>query len=332
MTADDPAAIQSDGTDEPTRLDILRDHMYLARDLHKIPPADPLVEGWLDTDSLAWLIGESGHGKSFAALDIAGCVANGMDWHGNTTKQAPVLYVCLEGIPGLNQRVRAWEDYYQQDMGVTFLATRRLHITSDAAEVAELARELHAGLVIIDTQNRAALGLDENNNVDMSHLVRSLEDVREDSGGACVATIHHTAIGGIRPRGSGVIDASATTTIRVARDGAVVKIANGKQKEHAQQSSVMLAATDVAGGLVLASEGAELAIAESERKVWAALRNLVAIKGNVTHTDIKQAATSGGMPVSTFGWALRRLVERGMVTRKGNTYAILDATQGRFGE
>jgi hypothetical protein len=321
------------GGDEPSRLDMLRDHVYRSADLHKIPPPDPLVENWLDRDTLGWLIGESGHGKSFAALDLAGCVSNGMDWHGNPTKQAAVLYVILEGIPGLNGRVRAWEDYYQQDMAVEFLVTRRLHIVRDAEVLAELGREISAGLVIIDTQNRAALGLDENSNVDMGRLVASLEDVREGSGGACVATIHHTAIGGFRPRGSGVIDASATTTIRVARDGAVVKIANGKQKDHAQQSSVMLAATSHAGGLVFASEGAELAVAASETKVWAALKNLIATKANVTHTDIKQAVTGpGGMPVSTFGWALRRLVERGMVTRKGNSYSVLDATQGRFGD
>jgi hypothetical protein len=313
--------------DEPSRLDRLRGHLFRGADLAKIPPPRVLIEGWLDWDSLAWIIGQSGHGKSFVALDAAGCVANGIDWHGNVTKQAPVLYVILEGAPGLHQRVRAWEDHYGTEMGVTFMVIRKFHIMTDAEPLGELAHELDAGLVVIDTQNRATVGLDENSGVDMGHMIARLETVREASG-ACVATVHHTAIEGRRPRGHGSIDGAASTVIRVARDGAVVKIENGKQKEHARQSSLVLAAQERAGGLILASDGVAEAVADSEVKVLAALRTLVAIKGNVTYTDLKQSVTGAGMPKSTYDWALRRLVERGLVIRKGSSYMLADPTQG----
>jgi hypothetical protein len=63
----------------------------------------------LYSDSLAWLTGKRGHGKSFAALDMAGHVSLGQNWHGHATKRGPVLYIAAEGVAGLRQRVRAWE-------------------------------------------------------------------------------------------------------------------------------------------------------------------------------------------------------------------------------
>src|SRR5262245_5073211 len=43
--------------------------------LHTIPTPTPLVAGWLDTNSIAWLAGKPGHGKTFLAIDIACSVA-----------------------------------------------------------------------------------------------------------------------------------------------------------------------------------------------------------------------------------------------------------------
>lgn len=312
------------------RLDQLRTWVHHAADLSKIPPPVPVVEGWLDADSLAWVFGGPGCGKSFTVLDLGGCVANGIEWHGHPTKPTGVLYVVLEGAPGIHQRVRAWEDYYGTEMGVSFLVPRKFHLYQDGTPLGLLAAELGAGLVIIDTQNRATVGLDENSNVDMGRMIACLEEVRERSG-ACVAVVHHTAVEGRRPRGHGSIDAAAASLIRVARDGAVVKVENTKQKDGAKSRSLILAATERAGGLILAQDGANLAVSDSERKVWQCLKDLVAAKGSATWTDLKQAVTSGGMPIPTYNWALRRLVEeRCLLIRDGREYRLADPTQGTF--
>jgi len=332
VSADDwpDRAPEGEIEDPASRMDTFRGWLYGAGDLHRIPPANPLVDGWLDQDSLAWIIGKSGHGKSFTALDLGGCVSIGADWHGIPTKQAAVLYVVLEGAPGLHSRVQAWEGFYAREMAVNFLVPPRgFHIVADAAPLAMLAREIHAGLIIIDTQNRAAIGLDENSNVDMGHMIASLERVREDTH-ACVAMVHHTAIEGHRPRGHGSIDGAASTVIRVARDGSLVKIESGKQKDRAKATSLVLCATAHEGGLVLAEQGVDAAVAESERTVLAAIRTLLGAKDNVTHTDIKQYVTSQGTPVATFSWALKRLAGRGLVIRKGNSYTLSEPVQGHL--
>ena len=52
----------------------LKDRLVDATKLHLLPQPEPLIAGVLDLDTLAWLHGRSGHGKSFVALDMAGHV------------------------------------------------------------------------------------------------------------------------------------------------------------------------------------------------------------------------------------------------------------------
>jgi len=318
------------------RLDDLRSRVTDAAGLARIPPPVPLVEGWLNCDSLAWLIGEPGHCKSLVAQDLTGCVSTGKDWHGYAVKQANVLYVVMEGAPGLNQRIRVWEDYHTTAMAARFLVPRGpLHIVADAAELADLAAELEAGLLFLDTQNRASVGLDESSCLDMGRLVAGMDLIRERSH-ACVVSIHHTALGSKRPRGHTSIDGAADAMIRVAKDGGVVKVENRKQKDGRRAPSVVMNATEHAGGLVLAGvkQGEELAETDSERKALAALRDIVATRGTATHAEWKQAACGDGMAPGTFNWVLRRLRERGLVTREGSrgTWRLADPTQGTFGD
>jgi RecA-family ATPase len=54
--------------------------------------------------SLSVLIGESGAGKSFAALDLAACVGADLDWHGRRVRHGSALYVPFEGHAGLRLR------------------------------------------------------------------------------------------------------------------------------------------------------------------------------------------------------------------------------------
>ncbi|MEY2334806.1 AAA family ATPase [Acidithiobacillus ferrianus] len=89
-------------------------------------PVDWLVKGWLERDTTAALIAEPGRGKSFAALDMACCVALGRDWHGIPTKQAPVLFLAGEGRAAMVRRACAWSIVYES------LSTAPLHLSSGA--------------------------------------------------------------------------------------------------------------------------------------------------------------------------------------------------------
>ena len=91
------------------RLAQLRAHLVDSGGLDAIPEPVPLVDGILYQDSLAWLYGKPGSGKSFLALDWAGCVAAGLPWGERATAHGPVLYLVAEGSGGIRRRVRAWE-------------------------------------------------------------------------------------------------------------------------------------------------------------------------------------------------------------------------------
>ena len=119
-------------------------------------PVDWLVKGWLERDTTAALIAEPGRGKSFAALDMACCVALGRDWHGIPTKQAPVLFLAGEGRAAMVRRACAWGIVYDD------LSAAPLHLSSGAVALNEpdalavMQMEIDAmpeppGLLIVDT-------------------------------------------------------------------------------------------------------------------------------------------------------------------------------------
>jgi AAA domain len=307
------------------RLRELRGRLYPAADLGKIPPPTPLIEHWLNLASMSWLFGGWGSCKSFTALDMAGCVGTGQYWHGHATKQAPVLYLALEGGSGMRQRVAAWEDQYQTDMtGVHFLVPRTLHIVSDHAAITEIAGDLGARLIIVDTQNRATVGLEENSSIDMGRMIAALDAVVQNTG-ATVLTLHHVGSGSNRPRGHTSIDAAADAMIRVARDGQLVKVSNAKQKDGPAAGTLLMTMIPRMGSVVLAPEGTTMALADSERTIRSSLSNLVALNGGATHTELKRACMSQGMAEGTFNWALRRQVQRHGVMKDAGKYRLVSA-------
>lgn len=229
--------------------------------LDAIPEPEPLIDGVLYRDGLAWLAGRPAHGKTLIALDVAGSVATGLPWHAYPVRQGRVLYLIAEGARGIRPRVRAWETAAKQAMaGVTFLpvAVQASNATYWRA-LCTLAAELRPALVVLDTQARVSVGMEENSAKDMGVLVDRLEELRAACA-ACVLTLHHTPRDGNHIRGSTALEGAAQTVIRVSKEGGVLTLTNdpdegGKQKDaepfdpiHLRivpsGSSVILTATD----------------------------------------------------------------------------------------
>jgi hypothetical protein len=105
-----------------TRLDQLKLSLLDSKGLRKIPSPEPLIEGYLFKDSLAWIGGQPGSCKSFIAAEAACCIATGRPWFGHHVTKGKVLYLIAEGVSGFSDRIEAWEEYYGEDAdGVTFL-------------------------------------------------------------------------------------------------------------------------------------------------------------------------------------------------------------------
>lgn len=156
-----------------------------------VPPY--LLKGYLYRSTVARLVGASGTGKSFLALSIAVAVRGGREWFGHRTREANVVYVVAEGAAGMGLRLRALRQAWGlKDTGVAFL-TMPVQMCDGEEWDAFLAEcvEREPGLVILDTQARMTLGVDENSNTDMGIVVEAADRLKRATG-ACVLLVHHT--------------------------------------------------------------------------------------------------------------------------------------------
>ncbi len=127
------------------------------------PPLRWRVKGLFPETGVGAIYGPSGSGKSFLGFDLGLNIALGQPWFGHRTKACDVTYVILEGEAGLRNRVQAWEAHNKTDIPCGFKAITQPFQLAETAQVEELGQLLpKGGVVLIDTLNRAAPGMDEN--------------------------------------------------------------------------------------------------------------------------------------------------------------------------
>lgn len=197
--------------------------LYSTEELMHLPPPAWLVRDTITTStqgSFTVLYGPSGAGKTFLAMDLALCVASGLDWHGRETQQGFVAYISAEGIAGLGQRALSWFKSTGLDFEDANIAWLMESVDIyDASEEMDILLErfdemkVQPSLVIIDTLARCFVG-DENDTPDMSAFVRGVDRIRMECGSAVMA-IHHTNSSESRERGSGALRAATDTMIQV---------------------------------------------------------------------------------------------------------------------
>ncbi len=194
--------------------------------LDQLTPPRPLIKGVLEMDSESWIIGAPGGFKSFVALDWAAHVGAGAPWRGREVTRGPVVYIVAEGGKGLRRRVKAWERTYGRRMeGVRFLPRPVQVADLDGGRPAlsgawwtlvQACRRLEPAMIVIDTQARVTVGLEENSATAMGVLIEAVRLLREATG-ACVLTVHHVGRDGANARGSSALDGAQDTEIRVDR-------------------------------------------------------------------------------------------------------------------
>lgn len=293
----------------------LRARLLTATDLRSIAAPVPIVEGLLYRDSLAWLAGKPGHGKSFVAVDLACCVGTGTAWHGHRVTRGKVLYLIAEGAAGLGRRVEAWSVRNGRAVEqVLFLPVPvQLLKGVDVGAFTQLLGDLRPDLAILDTQARVTVGAEENSARDMGLFVDALETVRRSSG-ACILTVHHDARNGENLRGSTAIEGAATTILRAAKDGQLVTVTNPKQKDGPEQTPLTLALTPLGDSAILSHEavGIDQLTRSSEDRILTVLWDSFGTDG-ATKTELRDAAD---LPKTSYYRAVNELVRKGLVLER----------------
>lgn len=305
---------------EPSHLERLRGALVDTYGLDGIPDPEPLIgEELLFRDCLAWMVGKPGCGKSFSALDMAGCVTTGEHWQGYPVTQGPVLYLVAEGVRGVKKRVRAWESSMGQPMtGVHFLPVAvQSKNGSQWAALVELARELQPVLVVIDTQARVTVGVEENSNTEMGEFVHQAERLRAASS-ACVLIVHHIGRNGDTGRGATTLDGALSTVIKVTKDDDQVKLECQKNKDGAEWDPIHLRAVPTGDSLVLmVSDGMPAKPADTApkwvREWWTTFET--------EWVSVSTLVKTGIVTEPTFHRAKLPLINAGVVHRQGKASA-----------
>lgn len=190
--------------------------LLTADDLDDLPNPTPLIVDVLDLDSESWIIGAPGGFKSFVAFDMAGHVGTGQDWRGRPVTQGNVLYIVGEGSKGIKLRKRAWVETYGSLENVHFFPEPVQSADPNAwAVLVEMAKRVKPVFIVLDTQARLTVGLNENTS-EIGVFIDAVRQLRAATG-ACVLVVHHTGRSGGDARGWSGIDGAQDSEIKVVR-------------------------------------------------------------------------------------------------------------------
>lgn len=225
--------------------------------LDQLPPPEWLLPGWLEMNSVAQIFGEPGVGKSFIALDIAARVSRGLGWPtADNTPARPlrVAYVIAEGVLGLAERKRAWETKHGR-VGDMLFHPRAIQINGTHKDplqweaATEFLSTWGPALIIVDTQARCTLGVEENSPKEMNQVYDKIEQMQRKTG-ACVLLVHHTSKGGQTARGTNAVKGAVATEIHLRSSYGRIRVKCTKQKDTREPNDVYFELEDIGDSAV----------------------------------------------------------------------------------
>ena len=299
-------------------------------DIESLPAPEWQVENVLVKGSLAFLYGKPGIGKSFAALDISGSVAAGIDWHGHEVIEGKTVYVVAEGLGDFGLRVQAFRLARGLDSlpGAAYiLESVNLFLGNgvEADHLGDMLAEWDPSFVVFDTLARCSVGGDENWAKDMGIVIAATDRLRNDLK-TTVLIVAHTGKDGKLLRGSSALEGAADTTIKAEVKSGMLNLKCEKQKMAAKFDtlSFRLEQSGKSVALVPASVGTKLT---DIQRLGA---KLVPPEG-ITHGDWKSEFVKAGGKEGSFRNVLEYLNNNGHIEKKsdgkGALYFLTDEGQ-----
>lgn len=158
-------------------------------------PLFDFVREYLYENSLVFIFGPPGSGKTFFTMHLLCSTALGRPVFGLTTDKRRCLYIGLEGDAGIKSRIAAWCVQNRVDSNPIHYARGPLNLGdesgSDVDDVIDYAKKHRIGFIALDTFAMATAGLDEVSGAHMTFALNQLHRIRAETG-ACVLAVHHT--------------------------------------------------------------------------------------------------------------------------------------------
>lgn len=296
-------------------------YLIPADDLHLLEIPSYLIENYAVYDkSLNALVGASGGGKSFAALDIAAKIAQ--------KNLGTVIYIAAESVAQFGVRFEAWKSHNKVKTLPNLMfhtdavnMLDELQVTGFLTQVAECRPRF----VVLDTVARCMVGGDENSTRDMSLFVDACNRVmRELSAGMLL--VHHVGKDG-KMRGSTALFASCDSVLFLRRDERNITLFNnldmgGKNKFREEGMPMYMDFLPVGESAVLIptsqiiNDGLEK-LPTNQRMILEALE---------PHSSMNAAnlAAATELTKSSLYHALRKLLKAELVTQDDEAYSITE--------
>lgn len=198
--------------------------------LRSLPPLEWVLEGWVPADSLGFVYGDPGCGKSFTVLDWCLHLSYGMaDWHGvPLNRHGPILYILQEGGRGIVDRIDAFKQHHgliddPEGFEIITAALSFMDETCVDALVSTVnARGKQYRLIVVDTVSRVLPGADENLQKEMTIFIQACDRLRRATE-AGVIGVHHAGKSGDM-RGSTVLRGAGDFVFKLEKEKGVKPI------------------------------------------------------------------------------------------------------------
>lgn len=299
----------------------LRDRLLTRSELANIPALNPLISDTLELGTLGMLAGPYGSCKSFVALSWAASISTGTPWFGREVSQhGPVIYVAGEGASGINGRLSAWEADTGADVADANLLVLPMPVNfgraSEVAEFCEIVAEHKPVLVILETLNRCAVGMDENSAQEMGRVVNGMYEIQRQTAGGSVFVVHHAGKDGTI-RGSTSLAAGMDTVYTTKGGAQAVALSRTKRKDGEATDELSLRLRQVAESAVLdLVRTPDMATPNDERLLSAFVSAFSAI--GCTRSDLRKITD---FAPASFNRSLNKLVSTGSLINKGTAKA-----------
>lgn len=196
-----------------------------------------LVKGLVPSNSIGYIFGSSGTGKTFITFDIIAAVARGLPWRGMKVKQGAIVYICAEGAHGFRTRIKA----YCQENGIERPEDLPIYVIAakpnlmDKAEMKVLyaaieSLDIPISAIVLDTY-AACMNGDENSSVDVTKVLNNV-NILQKGFGTTVLLVHHAGKdNGRGARGWSGLRSAVDFEYQVIKEGEVHALVCTKMKD-----------------------------------------------------------------------------------------------------
>lgn len=209
--------------------------------------ATDFVQDLLFKGEVSVILAAPGVGKSFFAIDLAACVAQGRPWRDRETEQGAVIYICLEGVTGFRKRLEAFRragrlsdskeecPFFLVEQPLNLLKPEHAKQLIQAIKQEAEKISVPIAWIVIDTLSRSMPGANENGSEEMSGMLSNVQKIQSATG-AHVSLVHHTGKDSSKgARGHSSLFGGINTEILLTKDveTKIIVASSSKQKDEA---------------------------------------------------------------------------------------------------